>query len=58
MIIEALRARDPEGAAEMIDRHFADVRARIDRLPAAAPAERPPGGCPGSSLRQPLRGSW
>jgi DNA-binding FadR family transcriptional regulator len=43
MIIEALRARDPERAAEMIDRHFADVRARIDRLPAAVPAERPAG---------------
>lgn len=38
MIIEALRARDPERAAEMIDRHFADVRARIDRLPSGARA--------------------
>jgi DNA-binding FadR family transcriptional regulator len=39
LIVEALRARDPERAAEMIDRHFADVRARIDRLPAGAPPE-------------------
>ena len=38
-VIKALRAHDPERAAEMIDRHFADVRARIDRLPAAAPVE-------------------
>lgn len=36
MIVEAVRARDPERAAEMIDRHFADVRARIDKLPAGS----------------------
>ena len=31
-ILRALRARDPDRAAEVIDLHFADVRARIDRL--------------------------
>jgi DNA-binding FadR family transcriptional regulator len=31
-IVEALRARDPDRAAEMMDQHFADVRARIERL--------------------------
>ncbi|MCW2915348.1 MAG: Transcriptional regulator, GntR family [Actinomycetia bacterium] len=32
LIVEALRARDPDRAAEVIDLHFADVRARIDHL--------------------------
>jgi DNA-binding FadR family transcriptional regulator len=32
LIVEALRARDPGRAAEAIDLHFADLRARIDRL--------------------------
>lgn len=32
----SVRARDPERAAEMIDLHFADIRARIDKLPLGA----------------------
>lgn len=31
-IIEALRQRDPDRAAQVIDLHFADIRARIERL--------------------------
>ncbi|HZG05850.1 MAG TPA: FCD domain-containing protein [Streptomyces sp.] len=38
-VVEALRARDPDRAAEAIDGHFADVLARIDRL-GRGPRER------------------